>query len=443
MTTHLSLILGKCFKQRDAPSALLAFFAAFLFGLAIPARSAVAQLPPVCTHFEGTSGPTVTVLINGVQALTSAGQPAVLSLARNPATNAPLVDSAGNQYVDLTGFYVSSDTPPSASFEIDPTGGPDAPRVFLVAPTSGGVALMVASDMLAISDGPTAGKLTLMLDSNDTFGSCPGGTHTYGVTIDGKVLATSAVIEVTGRAVLGSEQTDVINLIPPVPGPDAGPSLSAGTVASPLRAGGRFSGAVPEDIVCGNIELNCFLQIRNQIDLTYANAGDAILALGSFGAGVVTKAGAGNASLLLGATGVPFNQFQAKAATQPWWNAFEVGALFTLGPLSRGLNPPVEAFKLRLGDFSATLPPGSFKKYTYFGTTFYLFEGIVDGRRFAAQIVPRSGGKIALFAEGQGADITSSPAFLDLEIGADKGGTAAPVCANIFEVFDVNDPDCV
>src|SRR5438094_403731 len=91
------------------------------------------------------------------------------------------------------------------------------------------------------------GKLSLVRDSNDSYGTCPGGKHTYGVNMDGLALGPNptAKVELTGEAVVRTfESSDVINLIPPdSTKPDVGPSLSA--VTSPL-AGGGFGGGVTE-----------------------------------------------------------------------------------------------------------------------------------------------------------------------------------------------------
>ena len=349
-----------------------------------------------------------------------------------------LVDSQGKQYIDLTsgaggGTFTASDGGTFTIFAI-PDGRPDPPRVFLD-PGSGGVSLLVATDMLVSADALGAlGKLSLVLDSNDSYGTCAGGKHTYGITMDGAALGANptATVEVTGEAVIRGVEfgsSDVINLIPPDSSkPDIGPSLIAGTSTAPLKAGGLFTGAVTESIDCGTTgNFDCPLQLRNTITLTFTNEGDLLYASGSFGAAAATVPGTGNEALVLGATGVPFDSFNAAVANQPVRNTFEVASLLKLGALSGGINPPAEKFSLRIGDFAATLNPGSFVARRLLGVTFYTFDGLVGGFPFKAVITPLFGNKVSVVAAGHGADLRPGTAILDVAIGDDKGTTPAKV----------------
>jgi len=453
MKTRARLVLEKRFRQMANGKTLAAFSAAALLGLRLTAQSAEAAVINPCLAAYGGGTPTVDVFVNDQFVET-------LHLSS-------LVDSQGNRYIDLTsggggtGTYTSLDGGSFTIFAI-PDGRPDPPRVFLD-PGSGGVSLLVATDMLVSADllgsglrgglpVPT-GKLSLALDSRDSYGTCPGGTHTYGITMDGAALGANptAKVEVTGEAVIRTfESSDVINVIPPGAA-DVGPSLAAGTPTAPLKAGGLFTGAVTESLACGTTGLlNCPLQLRNTITLTFAIAGDLLYASGSFGAAAAVEPGDKQA-LVLGATGVPFDTFTATVASQPVRNTFEVRALLKLGALSDGIDPPAEKFSMRIGDFAATLDPGSFvarrrvreqrdddddaRADTTDATqtggprldVIYTFNGFVGGLPFKAVIIPLFGNKVSVLAAGHGADLHPGTAILDLAIGNDKGTTPAKV----------------
>jgi len=432
MKTRARLILEKRFRQWAKGKTLAAVSAAALLGLRLTSLPAEALVINTC-GYGGETGPTVDVYVNDEKVET-------LFLSSG------VVDSQGKQYIDLTkgspdGFrtFTSSDGGTFTIFGI-PDGRPDPPRVFLD-PGNGGVSLLVATDMLVSADAlgsglrnglavPT-GKLSLVLDSNNSYGTCPGGKHTYGITMDGAALGANptAKVEVTGEAVQNVESSDVINLIPPGSvTPDVGPSLAAGTPTAPLKPGGLFTGAVTESIDCGTTGLNnCSLQLRNTVTLTFTNAGDLLYASGSFGAAAAVAPGINNEALVLGATGVPFDFFNAAVASQPLRNTFEVGALIKLGPLSGGINPPAENFSMRLGDFAATLDPGSFVAHSFFGFKFYTFDGLVNGSFFKVVITPLFGKRVSVLAAGHGADLRPGTAILDVAIGDDKGTTPAKV----------------
>src|SRR6267378_6944382 len=220
MKTRARLILEKRFRQWTNGKTLAAVSAAALLGLRLTSLPAEALVINTC-GYGGETGPTVDVYVNDEKVET-------LFLSSG------VVDSQGKQYIDLTkgspdGFrtFTSSDGGTFTIFGI-PDGRPDPPRVFLD-PGNGGVSLLVATDMLVSADvlgsglrnglAVPTGKLSLVLDSNNSYGTCPGGKHTYGVTMDGLALGPnpSAKVEVTGQAVIRTSDStpDVINLIPP------------------------------------------------------------------------------------------------------------------------------------------------------------------------------------------------------------------------------------
>jgi hypothetical protein len=161
--------------------------------------------------------------------------------------------------------------------------------------------------------------------------------------------------------------------------------------------------------------------------MRFTTPGDLLYASGSFGAGVVVRPGTGNEALLLRATGVPFDTFNATVANQPVRNTFEVGALVKLGALSGGINPPGEKFSLRIGHFAATLDPGAFVLRKILGIKLYAFDGLVEGLPLKVVITPLFGKFVSVIAAGHGADLTPGTAILDVTMGDDKGTTPAKV----------------
>lgn len=125
--------------------------------------------------------------------------------------------------------------------------------------------------------------------------------------------------------------------------------------------------------------------------------------------------------------GVPFLAFSASAAIRfsaiPGKSAFLFRSGFILSSTaSNGIDPPAEAVTLQTGTFTATIPPGSFKRH---GEAFF-FEGTVSGARLMALLRPAGTLRYAFFAAAQGADLTGSknPIQVSLTIGGDSGTTS-------------------
>ena len=112
-----------------------------------------------------------------------------------------------------------------------------------------------------------------------------------------------------------------------------------------------------------------------------------------------------------------------EARHRPHEDAFEMTAIFTLGPNNNGIAPLTEAVTVQVGTFSTTIPAGSFtlKKGRF------TFEGVINGVRLEA--VLRSlvlGNDYEFKVEGKGADLTGTvnPVTVGLTIGDDSGSTA-------------------
>jgi len=151
-----------------------------------------------------------------------------------------------------------------------------------------------------------------------------------------------------------------------------------------------------------------------------------------------TNAGGFDVFVMKLTTNVPFAAFRAnveielrhqshdedvEARHRPHEDAFEMTAIFTLGPNNNGIAPLTEAVTVQVGTFSTTIPAGSFtqKKGRF------TFEGVINGVRLEA--VLRSlvlGNDYEFKVEGKGADLTGTvnPVTVGLTIGDDSGSTA-------------------
>ncbi len=118
---------------------------------------------------------------------------------------------------------------------------------------------------------------------------------------------------------------------------------------------------------------------------------------------------------------VPFASSFAKLEIAK--QGFDLKESFTLGANTNGINPLAENVTLRIGTFSVTIPPGSFKLNP---NGRFAFQGGINGVSLEVQIVPL-GNKIFTFkAEGTGVDLTglTNPVTVVLTIGINSGSTA-------------------
>jgi hypothetical protein len=136
--------------------------------------------------------------------------------------------------------------------------------------------------------------------------------------------------------------------------------------------------------------------------------------------------------------GVPFLAFNAKLEVHfgksPNTDHFDLNASFTLGSASNGIDPPAEPVALKVGTFTTTIPPGSFKiadddqnnqeegvGMKRFGP--FRFQGVIDGVDLRVLIQPTGAKRYALEAEARHADLTGAknPVPVTLTIGGDSG----------------------
>jgi hypothetical protein len=103
-------------------------------------------------------------------------------------------------------------------------------------------------------------------------------------------------------------------------------------------------------------------------------------------------------------------------------DAFEMTAIFTLGPNNNGIAPLTEAVTVQVGTFATTIPADSFT----LRKGRFTFEGVINGVKLEAVLRPLILGNDYEFkVEGKGADLTgtTNPVTVGLTIGDDSGST--------------------
>ena len=117
---------------------------------------------------------------------------------------------------------------------------------------------------------------------------------------------------------------------------------------------------------------------------------------------------------------VPFASSFAKLVIEP--DGFDLKESFTLGANSNGINPVTEKVTLQIGTFSVMIPAGSFNQGFFAG---FKFDGVINGVRLRAQIVPLGNNLFTFKAVGSGVDLTSltNPVTVVLTIGIDAGAS--------------------
>src|SRR5216684_2247782 len=84
----------------------------------------------------------------------------------------------------------------------------------------------------------------------------------------------------------------------------------------------------------------------------------------------------------------PFASFSAKLSLQFSQGAISLNSAFTLGAGSTGVSPLTEAVALRVGNFSTTIPAGSFELKR---NGSFMFVGTINGVSMSAKITPQGG----------------------------------------------------
>jgi len=121
---------------------------------------------------------------------------------------------------------------------------------------------------------------------------------------------------------------------------------------------------------------------------------------------------------------VPFAPSTTLAKLEISAGGFQLNESFTLGNNSNGINPVTENVSLQIGNFSATIPPGSFRKNP---NGRFAFQGVINGVSLQVQIVPLGNNMFTFNADGTGVHLTglTNPVTVVLTIGIDSGTTTA------------------
>ena len=184
-----------------------------------------------------------------------------------------------------------------------------------------------------------------------------------------------------------------------------------------------------------DLDANDFVQTNNcpsslpprsscQINVTFAPATfgtlSSDLAVWNDPSHVVSE----NASVSGTATFVSFSSFSSKleitAGPPP---GFQMYSNFTLGA-GGSINPLTQPVALQVGNYSVTIPPGSFKQLLKGSKTgSYVYSGTINGVSLQVQIVALGGSSYAFKAKARPADLTalSDPVPVTITIGNNSG----------------------
>jgi hypothetical protein len=114
---------------------------------------------------------------------------------------------------------------------------------------------------------------------------------------------------------------------------------------------------------------------------------------------------------------------------KPNTDRFALESHFTLSSTALGINPVTDPVTLKIGTFTTTIPPGSFKQYgdgDEHDDGVFSFHGVIDGVKLEALIKPTGTLRYAFDAEGKGANLagTTNPVQVMLIIGGNSGTTS-------------------
>jgi YD repeat-containing protein len=96
---------------------------------------------------------------------------------------------------------------------------------------------------------------------------------------------------------------------------------------------------------------------------------------------------------------------------------------FTLGTGSNGINPVKDAVTFKIGNFTTTIPAGSFRK---FSPALFGYEGTINKVKLEATIKSLGNNRYTFQTEGAGVNFSgvTNPVKVDLSIGDDNGTTS-------------------
>ena len=144
--------------------------------------------------------------------------------------------------------------------------------------------------------------------------------------------------------------------------------------------------------------------------LYVANFGDntvSVISIATNGVVATIPVGGGPLGLDITDLTVPFRRFDIDALVTTHQEFIEVGS-FTLGNLSKGIDPVHTPVKVTVGTFSLTIPAGKFLKID--GTPNYIFQGAIHGMNVLFILTGDPAARsFAYFVDVHGPDLTTQP----------------------------------
>jgi hypothetical protein len=100
-------------------------------------------------------------------------------------------------------------------------------------------------------------------------------------------------------------------------------------------------------------------------------------------------------------------------------DSFTYQSSLTLSSTAPAINPLTQPVTIQVGNYNATIPPGSFKH----GDTAYNFAGVINGVTLKVQITPSGTLRYTFVATAQGANLSGikNPVPVGLTIGGNCG----------------------
>lgn len=126
-----------------------------------------------------------------------------------------------------------------------------------------------------------------------------------------------------------------------------------------------------------------------------------------------------------------FGAFNAVLTEYPNVPMFSINANFTLAAGSNGINPPIEPVTLQIGNFTVTIPPGSFVASV---PGYFTFVGVINGISLSVVIRLTSANNFIFGVIARNVNLTTinppGPVGITLTIGDDSGTTAVTPIIN-------------
>lgn len=141
--------------------------------------------------------------------------------------------------------------------------------------------------------------------------------------------------------------------------------------------------------------------------------------------GSTTNAGQGTVFQLAVASSVPFASLTASLTTTAGPPpGFNLQANFTLGSGSSGIHPSTQALTVQIGNYTLTIPAGSFQPLP---NSKFNYNGTIAGVTVAAQLAMTGPGTYKLHISGSGVDLTGlTNPVITITIGDNTGSTQDP-----------------